>query len=104
LLKHNFNGRHYELPIAIQKSILNRLREYKIRYVKVLIMGIEKISFWTLTEVEDIYKEGVLMKEDRSNTNITKWGYQYVWDVAGKGLDLSRVQQTINESVNGLKI
>ena len=29
-------------------------------------------------------KKGVLEKEDRENSNITKWGYQYIWDVAGR--------------------
>lgn len=102
MFKQNFNGRHYKLPIAIQKTILDNLRRLNIKYVKVLISGIERISYWTLTEVEEIYREGALIKEDRSNSNLTKWGYQYVWDVSDKRLDLKKeglIQKTIMSAI-----
>lgn len=84
LIKHSFAGKTFDLPIGIQKSILNRLKEKGVKFIDVLISGIEKYPYWTRTSIEDIYMDGVLIKEDRSNTNITKWGYQYIWDIKNR--------------------
>lgn len=90
--KHHFGGKYLKLPIGIQKTILDRLKTLKIVYVDVLIIGIEERSYWTRTKVEDIYKEGVLIKEDMGNSNITKWGFQVIWSVHGKRLDYKQKQ------------
>ncbi len=95
LYKHNFLGKYLKLPIGIQKSILDRLNASgMIKYVKVLIVPLEGRSYWTKTKIEDIYKDGVCIKEDRGKSNITKWGFQYIWDVYDKKYDLA--QKTLN--------
>ena len=86
LRKHLFGGKWFTLPVGIQKSILQRLCENGIGYVDVLIIGIKPYSYWTRTRVEDILKDGVRIKEDRADSNITKWGHQYIWDVYDKRL------------------
>ena len=90
LLKHYFNGKYIELPIGIQRSILDRLRDSKvIKYIDVIILGIEERSYMTRTLIEDIYKEGVLVKEDKGRSgDMVLWGYQYIWDVFNKKIDL----------------
>jgi len=87
LIKHNFDGKHMELPVAIQREILREIAKKGIKYVDVVISGIEAKSYITRTKVEDIINEGVLIKEDRGNSNVTKWGWQYVWDVAKRKYD-----------------
>ncbi len=94
LYKHRFEGKYFKMAVGIQKSILDRLMRLKINFVDIIIIGIEDRSYLTRTRVEDIYEEGVLIKEDRGNSNITKWGWQYIWDVADKKVDLK--QKTLN--------
>lgn len=87
LRRHLFGGKWFTLPVGIQSCILTRLRASGVKYVNVLIIGIKNYSYWTRTEVEDIFKDGIEIKEDREDSNITKWGYQYIFDVYNKKLE-----------------
>ena len=90
LYKHRFGGKYFKMAVGIQKSILDTLKRLKISFVDIIIIGIEERSYLTRTKVEDIIKDGVEIKEDRGNSNITKWGRQYIWDIADKKLDLNQ--------------
>ena len=82
--KHIFNNKHFNTAIGIQKEILDKCLLIGIKVIRVFIINELGKRYQADTPIKEIYEKGVLEKEDRENSNITKWGYQYIWDVAGR--------------------
>ena len=82
LKKQNFAGKHFEIPVAIDKAILERLLRANVRKTRMLIINLEKNSFVVEFDNEEFLKEGAEINYDKRNAfgqNVTGFGSQIVY-------------------------
>lgn len=85
--KNWFNGKYINMPIAIDKGILNTLIKKGCKTIKILILGVKTYSYLISFIPEGILKEGIEINYDKikQGRNYTHFGSQIVFD-GNKGI------------------
>ena len=82
--KQTFGDKFFQVPVAIDKDILERLIKAKVKKTRMLIINLEKRSFVVEFDNETFLREGAEINYDKRNSegqNYTKFGVQVVWDL-----------------------
>ena len=84
VFKQTFGDKFFEVPVAIDKSILERLIKQNVKKTRMLIINLEKSSFAVEFDNETFLREGVEINYDKRNAygqNYTSFGSQIVYDL-----------------------
>ena len=84
VFKQTFGDKFFEVPVAIDKSILERLIKQNVKKTRMLIINLEKSSFVVEFDNETFLKEGAEINYDKRNAygqNYTSFGSQIVYDL-----------------------
>ena len=82
--KQTFGDKFFETPVAIDKSILERLLKTNVKKTRMLIINLEKSSFVVEFDNETFLREGAEINYDKRNAlgqNYTMFGSQIVYDL-----------------------
>lgn len=93
--KNWFDGKYIELPISIDKSILDKLIQMGCEQIVIIISGLKEEPYLISVTPHYIVSNGVTInydKRDKQGKNYTGFGEQIVFEIKGKEADLEQTR------------